>query len=70
MAMDFTDIYRRKGFKFKYVFTMGNLNKPESLEIIDTWEKEALNPTELEQQKRHMMKNTGKPIINVEVEEI
>ncbi|MGG4090545.1 hypothetical protein [Paenibacillus lautus] len=68
--MDLTEVYKKKGFRLKYVFTMGNLNKPESLEIIDVWEKEALNPTELEQQKRRMMKNTGKPIINVEVEEI
>ncbi|MCA4755574.1 hypothetical protein H8Z60_23905 [Mycolicibacterium fortuitum] len=68
--MDFTDIYRRKGFKFKYVYMLGNLNVPESVEMIDSWEKDTLSPAELEQQKRHMMKNTGKPIINVEVEEI
>lgn len=68
--IDFTDMFRKKGFKYKYTFYMGNLDIPESLEIYDSWAYEKLNTEELEQRKRNMMKNTRKPIIKIEEVEI
>ncbi|TYA10911.1 hypothetical protein FRY98_24385 [Paenibacillus faecis] len=70
IQIDFTRIYREKGFKYKYVYTVGNLDKPETVEIVDCWEREELTTDELEQQKRHVMRGTGKPIVNIDIEEI
>ncbi|MCR8641472.1 hypothetical protein NV379_02270 [Paenibacillus sp. N1-5-1-14] len=68
--MDLTEMFKRKGFKYKYVFILGNLGDTSSIKIVDGWEKELISPEELETQKRTMMKNYKLPVINVEVEEL
>ncbi|MBX4152406.1 hypothetical protein [Paenibacillus lautus] len=68
--MDFTEVFKKKGFKYKYSYMLGDLGKPETIEIVDAWEKDLLNPKEMEAQKRRMMKEYQMPVINVEIEEI
>lgn len=63
-------MFKRKGFKYKYTFMLGSLDKPDSMNMVDSWEKEELTVDEIEERKRTMMKNYKQPVINVEVAEI
>lgn len=68
--MDFDHIYRSKGFKFKYVYTLGHLHKPQSIEVINSFYKELLTEQEVEDEKKHLMKHTKLPIIKIDIEHL
>ena len=61
--MDFEDIFRRKGFKYKYVYLLGSLENPK---IVDGWEKDIIPDNELEERKRKLMQRYKLPVIAVE----
>ncbi|MFD0680365.1 MULTISPECIES: hypothetical protein [unclassified Paenibacillus] len=68
--MNLSEVFKRKGFKYKYVYTLGSLDDPNNMNMVDGWEKDLLSVQQLEEQKRTLMKNYKKPVLNVEVVEL
>lgn len=69
-SIDYAVIFKKLGFKYRYVYILGFLDKPEIITIVDDWTKDIISTDELEKRKRLMMREHRLPVINIELEQL